>query len=399
MVLKTSIEFNSGLGIPFIHKGVEYFLGPDPCVDFAESQSGRVKITAKCTDTQPEVLEFLDGTEVIDFEDSCVLCADVRELILPKTVHFISANSFVNCYRLQKITPIESCYIDTAAFRLTGIEEISIEDATIGDSAFAYSSITRVHIKDSLVCLNVFQGCTNLETVIIEGHTSSRRRTQPSRSTHTQEIPHAMFKECRNLTSVSMSIEPQVLGSEAFQGCSSLAHLDLSGCHTLGFKALEGCYKLVDITLDNCVIMGQSALRNCGSLKRLNLHQCLKLPWQALSGCASLKFLNIENASAIDSEALEQCVSLTYLVSPKACKQMQELSKCTRIKLVFIRDDTHLYTIKALDKVLPSTAKFVVSKDVPHLSAIKDLYTKHGREFEIVDDLQKSIDKAYDSVQ
>ena len=151
------------------------------------------------------------------------------------------------------------------------------------------------------------------------------------------------FRNCYNLTAVSIPNTVETIGSYAFYGCSSLTELVLPSlvddigayafynCSSLTAMALPsfvtairaytfyGCSKLTSVTIpSNLTTLESDAFRGCSKLPRVTLPQTLtSIGQQAFYGCTSLATVSMSNAlTSIGSEAFRGCTSLTAITLP-----------------------------------------------------------------------------------
>ena len=151
------------------------------------------------------------------------------------------------------------------------------------------------------------------------------------------------FRNCPNLTAVSIPVTVETIGAYAFYGCSGLTELAIPNlvddigayafynCSGLTAMALPpflttiktytfyGCSKLTSVTIpSNLTAIESNAFYGCTKLPRVTLPQKLTaIGEQAFYGCTSLATVSMSNAlTAIGSEAFRGCTSLTAITLP-----------------------------------------------------------------------------------
>ena len=109
-----------------------------------------------------------------------------------------------------------------------------------------------------------------------------------------------------------------VIGNQAFDGCSSLTSLTLpSSVTSIGSSAFSGCSGLTSLTLPSSVTsIGESAFRGCSSLASLTLPSSVtSIGKSAFSGCSGLTsiYVSWESPLSIDASTFkdantEKCI-------------------------------------------------------------------------------------------
>ena len=111
------------------------------------------------------------------------------------------------------------------------------------------------------------------------------------------------FKNCDEITSITLPNSLTEIEGAAFRGCTSLTSITLPNSLTeIGQWAFNGCTSLTSITLPNSLTsIGESAFYKCTSLTSITLSKSLtKIGESAFEGCTELE--NIMNQSAVPVE-------------------------------------------------------------------------------------------------
>ncbi|MBQ0099429.1 MAG: InlB B-repeat-containing protein, partial [Firmicutes bacterium] len=90
------------------------------------------------------------------------------------------------------------------------------------------------------------------------------------RFTNITEIPDEMFKNCKNLVSVSFDKEITKVGSHAFDGCKNLTIFDATIVGGIDSYAFYNCEKLIEIDLTQVNKVGRDAFKNVKALENVN---------------------------------------------------------------------------------------------------------------------------------
>jgi hypothetical protein len=129
------------------------------------------------------------------------------------------------------------------------------------------------------------------------------------------------FKNCKNLTSVTIKANIERIGSNAFAGCNNLTKINLpNGLTEIGGSAFSGCSSLTTIEMPITVSsIGNSCFYGCSSLKNLTLSQLLtRIENWAFGKCTSLTSVEIpQDVTSIGSSAFYECTGLTSIDIPK----------------------------------------------------------------------------------
>ena len=122
------------------------------------------------------------------------------------------------------------------------------------------------------------------------------------------------------MTSITLPSSLNTLGSNAFEGCTSLNSIVLpEGLDSIGDGAFKGCTNLASITLPSSLNSIEArAFEGCTSLAQITLPDELEyIPYEAFKGCTSLASIALpESLNFIDSNAFEGCTSLTQITLP-----------------------------------------------------------------------------------
>lgn len=127
-------------------------------------------------------------------------------------------------------------------------------DPILGPASFssctALWGISLPYVKETYFTKNgeVFDGCTALRVISIDGYTS---------------ITSSVFFNCTSLEYVYGASEVTTIGLEAFKYCKKLRKIDLPLCTSLSNEAFLECYSLKKIELPICSAIGNNAFNGC----------------------------------------------------------------------------------------------------------------------------------------
>ena len=178
----------------------------------------------------------------------------------------------------------------------TGIDEI-------GTDAFRQcKNLTNITIPQNVIWIEeyAFSGCNSLNDIII-----------PKNVTW---IGSYAFDGCSSLTNITIPNSVTTIGNSAFNGCSSLTDITIpNSVTTIGVSAFNGCSSLTDITIPNSVTtIGVSAFDGCSSLTNITIpNSVTTIGSLAFDGCSSLTNITIPNSvTTIGSSAFSNCSKL-----------------------------------------------------------------------------------------
>lgn len=289
-------------------------------------------------------LESLSGTDI--FQDTAIM-----SLRIPSTVNNI------NRYAFRRISSLETVYFEEnhvlsnlpsfegcTSLKNINLENLKADTITVSDAAFRNcTSLRSLTIPSSFTGqLYAFaSGCSALKTITIEENSRITYFDTTINDTSIEELdlspltnpelvirissdslkkitlPETLKKSpdtlnCPNLTNVVFGKNSSIEEIQSFNGCSSLAHLDLSvlkNLKSIDAQAFGGCTSLLDITIPSTVTnIGSSAFSDCTSLKRIKINS--EFAGANLSGAfngVSGFVLEIgENVSVMSNSMLEE---------------------------------------------------------------------------------------------
>ena len=135
--------------------------------------------------------------------------------------------------------------------------------------------------------------------------------------TSIDEIGVETFKQCKNLSTITIPQNVIWIEESAFSGCNSLVDIIIPTDITwIGDSAFLNCNKLENITIPNNVtVLGSAAFQGCTNLTTaITSNNITKIGGTTFYGCSSLTQIVIpQNVTSIGSSAFSNCNKLTEI--------------------------------------------------------------------------------------
>ncbi|MBO5046328.1 MAG: leucine-rich repeat protein [Clostridia bacterium] len=267
---------------------------------------------------------------------------------LTKTVRFkVGDDYYVNSYTL---------------YNYYGGEEAIVPDDLnvmyLDEECFRYNTtIKRVVLPSTLMEIpeRAFEGCTSLEEIVIPADCTqifpyafnkcsslkkivlleAEDEITGGTSTGTVTIGRSAFAGCAKLDTIENQHRITTVYDRAFEGCTGLTQIDLSGLRIAGDYVFSGCSNLATVITTKDTFLGDYMFNRCTKLigftfkgERLGdgvFQNCSNLEWitfeanvfygigeNAFSGCRSLEEIYLPNGTyAIGANAFKNCAALT----------------------------------------------------------------------------------------
>jgi hypothetical protein len=171
---------------------------------------------------------------------------------------------------------------------------------------------------------SAFNGCTSLASVELPACAS---------------VGGSAFNGCASLASVELTACKSV-GGYAFYGCTSLASVELPACASINDYAFRSCASLASVELPACASVGDAAFSGCASLASVELPACKSVGGYGFYCCASLASVELPACASVGGSAFYGCTSLASVELP-ACKTLgnDSFAYCSRIKELVLPGD------------------------------------------------------------
>ena len=172
------------------------------------------------------------------------------------------------------------------------------------------TNLTTISLPETLRTIggHAFYGCSNLDGV-----------TLPSSLT---AIGTSAFAECTALTSVAIPSGVKTVNMDTFRNCESLTEVTIAaGVQKIDDGGFEGCENLESILLPSSLeTLGDYAFQNCKSLKSVTIpNGVTSIGFQTFMGCSSLTEVSIQGkVTEIGTGAFEDCTNLESISLPES---------------------------------------------------------------------------------
>ena len=203
-------------------------------------------------------------------------CESLTHINLPKNLVDLGNNAFVNCKMLVSdetdplVIPktIQKCYTNGAFSGCPLITAVKLEDGmteVVNNCLAKLSYITEISIPSTVTKIGetAFNGCSSLAVINLNG-------------AQIESVGSQAFKDCKALGSFELPDSLKTLGGSAFYGCEMLKSIDIPDgiCSLDG--VFEGCISLRSVRLPSDIMTLDNTFNGCTSLERIDLPNSLR---------------------------------------------------------------------------------------------------------------------------
>ena len=309
----------------------------------------------------------------------------LSSVILPNSIESFGPGTFARCYGLTSLHLPEgiTAISERMFFDCTGLSTIEIPSSVtrIEKSAFEMSYITAIDIPESVTYIgeSAFKSCTRLTSIDIP---NSVTEMGPSvfyyclelQSAHLPEtlevIPESLFERCPSLSAIDIPatvteigksafcytgivemVVPdavQIIGDEAFMGCSRLSSITLSRhLGSINVGLFQDCTALHSFTIPQSVVdISRNAFKQSGLVSITFEGDIDDIGGYAFGGCTSMRSIVLPTTAHIEDAAFYGCSNLETVVITGRVYEIRSYAfgECTALQTV-----TLLQSIPPLD--------------------------------------------------
>ena len=235
-------------------------------------------------------LTYADVSNATSFGDGTFRYSGVGNdsVVLPNS-YAMGDNMFLGCTALTSFDASNVTSFGVGALSRTGISSVIFPQSyALSDSLFAYcSSLTAIDVSNATsIGAYLFKDCSNLTDI-----------TLPASS---YDVGQSAFNGCAALTSIDASTATN-FGRAAFRGCSSLAEIKLPESYPVSREMFMSCIALTSIDVSGATSIGADAFDYCSGLSRVKLPDNFAVPDSLFYYCTALNAVDLRGATSFGS--------------------------------------------------------------------------------------------------
>ncbi len=247
---------------------------------------------------------------------------------------------------------------------------------SIGVMAFRNcDNITNITIPNSIIHIGrgAFSGCSNLNNIVIPSGVTS--------------IGDSAFSGCTSLASITIPGSVTSIGNSAFSGCTSLTSITIPNTITsIGNSAFRDCTSLTSITIpDSVTSIGDYAFRGCTRLTSITLPDSVtSIGNSAFCYCKSLTSITLlDSVTSISDYAFHGCMSLTSITIPDSVTSISDSAfrGCTSLTSITIPNNITIIDYNTFagctslsSVVIPNSVTSIMSDAFDDCVSLSDVY-------------------------
>ena len=332
---------------------------------------------------------------------------------------FIKRIVFVSLIAIFAMLALASCTKNDGAleykavkggYEVVGLKDESVKDViipekfngkdivSIGDNAFRGEYIESISVPATVKSfgLNAFELCTYLKKVEVADATSFAGAS--FENAYANPLNGGAELYCGGKVVTELALNCENVSDFAYTGCTSIESLKLSGVKSIGYGSFDGCSSLAKLDLGESVqsigsfafsknafealvipasvtSVGRSAFSQNEALVSVTLPASISaLSDRMFFGCVSLKNINFDNLTSIGVGALYGCSALEVVEIPTGLTRIEEYAfyNCSGLISVEIPEN--------------STLEFIGESAFCGCTALKSIYLDRAAELKTIGD-------------
>lgn len=274
------------------------------------------------------------GEGLVTIDDNVFAsCSNLTHMDIPSSVKYVGAKIFYECYNMKTVTFKEGSILESvgeSAFYGLELKDCSLPTTlnSVGKLAFGNliaTSITLPHTLEN-IGVSAFEGA-KIEEVII----------------NCDMLSAYIFRNCKNLSTVTINGNVRTISEYAFYGCDSLSSFTIPAS-VVGISSYAFSYAgLESITVPSTVsTINKQAFSMNESLVSATIETSLtSLPEALFLGCSQLTSVTLPNTiTTFNNNVFKNCTSLESITLPTSLTTLGQDSfyQCYKLNNVVLNE-------------------------------------------------------------
>lgn len=269
----------------------------------------------------------------------------IYSVTLSDSVIGVDVAAFTYCMYNESVTLSNNLtYISESAFTINGIKEIYIPDSVtyIDHAAFQYcQKLENVRMSSNIeyIGYKVFDSTKFLDNIDFDGYFKTM-------SVDGRE-DKILLKVNNNLYNATADTFDGIflIAGGAFEGCTSLQTIELPDINISTMGLFRDCTNLTTVTLSNTITeIGDYMFDGCSNLVTVNnMSNITRIGENAFQDCTSLETITLpEGLQSIEYSAFYNCSKLTSITIPSSVTTTGSaaFNSCTLLTTIIVECDT-----------------------------------------------------------